>query len=123
MELTKEQTILNHRQMWNWIADETERRQECVNKVDAFKHFGITSSSLVSGCWLCTYRGRICGHKGNECILQWPGGRCSYTQAGHGYVYERAGLYPDWLEAVYCGKVQLAAELARQIANLPEASI
>ncbi len=32
MTLTRKQAIDEHRKMWNWIADETEKRGEIVKK-------------------------------------------------------------------------------------------
>ena len=40
MILTKEEAIRRHRMMWEWIGYETLKRKECVDKRDAFKHFG-----------------------------------------------------------------------------------
>ena len=34
MTLTKELAIKLHRKLWRWIADETERRKEVVEKYD-----------------------------------------------------------------------------------------
>ena len=30
--MTREEAIENHRKMWNWIADETEKRKRKVKK-------------------------------------------------------------------------------------------
>lgn len=121
MSLTREQAICNHRNMWSWIADEMEKQQMCVNESNELKHFNISEECLVARCWLRTYRGTVCGPGGWECVLEWPGGRCSYVISGSGYSYVREGLYTDWRDAIEDEDVQLAADLARKIANLPEA--
>lgn len=41
MQLTREEAIANHRKMWNWIADETERWEDCATKSDYFNTFLI----------------------------------------------------------------------------------
>lgn len=56
MILTKEEAIRRHRMMWEWIANETLRRHECVNKIDAFHHFGWFAEWPVEAwCWCCEY--------------------------------------------------------------------
>ena len=45
-ELTREEAIRRHRLMWNWIADETEKIGEPIDKSDAFKHFGWDGSKV-----------------------------------------------------------------------------
>lgn len=112
--LTKEQAIKNHREFWNWIADETYRIGRCVNKLDAVLQFNV-ENELVAMCWLCNYNGSICA-SGKECILKWPGGRCTYSDCG-----KTTGLYKRWHEAVADRDVYQAEKLAREIANLPEA--
>ena len=34
MQLTKEQAIKEHRNMWNWIADQYENRTGLLNKTE-----------------------------------------------------------------------------------------
>lgn len=112
--LTKEQAIKNHREFWNWIADETNRTGRCAKKTDAISHFGL-EGKLVAGCWLCTYRGSAC-FSIFDCALDWPRGCCVYkTNNG------TDGLYKKWLLATAVGDKKTAEKLAREIANLPEA--
>ena len=40
MKLTREEAIANHRKMWNWIADETERVRRCVDPIEYFREHG-----------------------------------------------------------------------------------
>ena len=37
--LTKEEAIRRHRMMWEWIADETLKRKECVTETEALDFF------------------------------------------------------------------------------------
>lgn len=109
MKLTKKEAIKRHRLLWNWIADETIRRNECVEKREAFEHFGWPKVSY--NCWLCEYD---CSHKknycGENCILDWgkPEG-CATS------LYN--SLYPKWTSEHDPKK---SAAIARKIANLPE---
>lgn len=108
--LTREEAIRRHRQMWSWIAVETLRLGRTVTKDEARKHFNW--GPLVCGCWLCELNGRLCAD-GSACVLQWPGDRCAHT-------YDNRGLYTQWLDALYDGYVQTAANTALKIAALPE---
>lgn len=109
--LTKEEAIKRHRMMWNWIAYETLKREEFVTKWEAIKHFGWVKSKMRSRCWCCTY-----AHKDgtcDKCPIQWPGGICTNSIGVE-------GLYEAWSYARWCSDHKKAADLAYQIANLPE---
>lgn len=105
MELSKEKAIELHRQLWNWIADETEKEKRCVDKWEAFAYFGWPE--VEAFCWCCEYNEqtdeRGCD-QGQLCILKWPEGSCI------------RGLFYNWQEAT---DPFVRAKLARQIANFP----
>ena len=111
-ELTREEAIRRHRQMWSWIASETLRLGYAVSKSEALQYFKWPS--LHAGCWLCEFNGRMCEpwSGGADCIIQWPGGRCSHND-------DPEGLYTQWLDAHLSNNATLAAELAQRIAMLP----
>lgn len=117
-----------HRKLWNWIADETERTHACVDKYDAFKHFGW-KKSVWSQCWACQYRRWKTKYylpSGDEdceknCIVNWGtnsntgkelacvmNGSCEYSAYENWKDYCQAN---DWLRACFA---------AREIANLTE---
>ena len=53
MKLTFDEAIENHRKMWNWIADETEKRQKAVTKEEYFKQNKL--KSVFCECYCCQY--------------------------------------------------------------------
>lgn len=112
MKLTKGEAIRRHRLMWNWIAEETFRKGKKVSKEAAFKHFGWEKESVSHRCWCCQYD---CEHYGQKCysrcIIKWPGASCVFGYEG------KQGIFSKWCEE---HDPKRAAELARQIANLPE---
>lgn len=112
-EITREEAIKRHRQMWSWIASETLSRGYPVSKQNAMDHFGW--GHLVASCWMCELNGGVCAD-GTACALRWPGGRCAYQKGN------RTGLYTRWLDARYRGSRGriMAAILAKRISELPE---
>ena len=62
MQLTKEQAIQEHRKMWNWIADQYEKRTdllkitENVEDLKAFYIDAVFSDEMIEGdCFCCEY--------------------------------------------------------------------
>lgn len=109
--LTKEEAIKRHRMMWNWIAYETLRQERFVTKQEALEHFGWDGTKMRSRCWCCTY-----AHENGSCEncpIQWPGVRCTSS-------VEVEGLYDKWCDMRWRFDHKKAADLAYQIANLPE---
>lgn len=109
--LTKEEAIKRHRMMWNWIAYETLKRKRRVYKSEAVKHFGWNPCMMVADCWCCTY-----DHKDNQlgcknCPVVWPSEHCMDCTGG--------GLFKKWSLTAPID-YEKAADLAYQIANLPE---
>ena len=118
MELTREQAIAEHRKMWNWIADETERRGEKAEKIWYFIAHEFVGE-VKNFCFCCEYCWQNSDRtpKCERCPIDWGGSRktfqCCFKHNDSSY----DGLYGLWSKALYPPK---AAELARQIANLPE---
>ena len=109
--LTKEEAVKRHRMMWNWIAYETLKRKRRVYKSEAVKHFGWNPCMMVADCWCCTY-----DHKDNQlscknCPVVWPSEHCMNCTGG--------GLFKKWSLTAPID-YEKAADLAYQIANLPE---
>ena len=109
--LTKEEAVKRHRMMWNWIAYDTLRREEYVTKREALEHFGWDGSKMHSSCWCCTYA-REHGSC-EDCPIQWPEGKCASSVGVK-------GLYDEWCYMRWRFDHKKAADLAYQIANLPE---
>lgn len=106
--LTKAQAIANHRKMWAWIAETARKEKRYVTKEEAFDHFGWPH--VPANCWCCAYVEK-CNHEKN-CPIAWPGGNC----------FAEDSPFMDWI-AIYSEEDSAylrAADLAEQIANLPE---
>lgn len=100
--LTKAQAIANHRTMWNWIAQTSIQEQRCVEKFEAFTHFGW--GPVKHYCWCCEYNdeiGRI-----NRCL------RCLITDC--------QPYFNFWCRACVDNDYITAARYAYQLAELPE---
>ncbi len=111
--MTKQDAIAAHRKMWRWIADETERRKIAVGKAMYFDAMGIPRNERpLVYCYCCQYAGynkNICCI---SCPIKWPTGRCN----------NGGGLYLKWTCVLdhECYNWRKAADIARQIADLPE---
>lgn len=66
MQLTRAQAIKKFRDMWNWIADETEKRDHFVSKEKYFDENNETP--VLHGCYLCEYADQR-KPLGNRCIV------------------------------------------------------
>ena len=126
MELTKEKALELHRQLWNYIADESEKQERIVSKVEAFIHFGWPN--IRQWCWCCEYaekqfrkeethcppyqtRCSVCPvvwNKTDSCCVH-----CDSPYNIWNWLYEK-GDKADWYD------LQNAIKYAREIANLPE---
>lgn len=100
--LTKAQAIANHRTMWNWIAQTSIQKQRCVEKYEAFAHFGWGPVKCL--CWCCEYGDRI--NELNMCL------RCPIT---HCLPY-----FEPWRGACDDNDYIAAARYAYQLAELHE---
>lgn len=69
------QYIIEHRRLWNWIADAILSRGACVSKHDYFLIHGHSEGGVpIFGCYACQ-----CGEKIHEGISDgWGGYRCDY---------------------------------------------
>lgn len=120
MTLTKEKAIRRHRMMWEWITNETLRRHECVDKLEAFKHFGWDPRFVNSMCWCCEY----VGYKCYECPVKWPASNGEFSSCM--YINKNSlslcnyGLYILWRHCVKTHDWRTAAYYALYISMLPE---
>lgn len=112
--MTREEAIANHRKLWNWLADETERRRSVVGPSAYFNAIGVPEGDrpfLYDYC--CGYDNIVGNGNCNSCPIEWPTGKCWYKNGLHTQWSHTGG---DW-----GGDWRKAAELARRIANLPNA--
>ena len=109
MKLTKQQAIEGHRKMWNWIADEIEKRNKVLEIIDLKVEYCTTNNLLLQhNCFCCEYS--IDDDYGCEkCPVDWINTKhCSDDETS---------LY---VAVLHTKQWQEQADLARQIANLPE---
>ncbi len=115
MKLTRKQAIRNHRKMWNWIADETEKRDVKVKKADYFRENGITDEPYTL-CYCCEFARQL-AFKVKECIfcpIKW-GDNANATCC------DGCKIFLKWITSSAGDKDgNSSAQLAREIANLPE---
>lgn len=116
LNLTREQTIKKHRKMWNWIAYETLKRKRKVLKEDYFEEHGISMIPYCE-CYCCDYDYdysiKYDSYRCKACPIIWPD---NMTCPNDNSLYEQfySCRNKDYKEA---------AELARQIAELPEKEV
>lgn len=125
MKLTREQAITEHRKMWRWIADETEKRKCIVSKPEYLCVHDF-DEHIAYDCFCCEYAEQenfknfpylhFCYH----CPINW-GSRVSTFMCICSVDYTKeGGLYAEWANAAKVDDWRTAAALARQIAELPE---
>lgn len=108
MNLTREQAIAEHRKMWGWIADMTEKLKRKVEKEEYFREMG-TSDIPRMQCYCCEFSIYYPIGCEEHCIINWGGNRGCMNS-----YFEKWLFTYNWKEA---------ARLARIIANLQERKI
>ena len=102
--MTKEEAIRKHREMWRWLAKNPgEWNGDYLEKFDP-------EARLYHYCYLCAYVAENYGNRCNSCPVEWPKGRCCDDEE----------LYSKWKFAMREDEYTRAAEIARQIAEVPE---
>lgn len=109
MKLTREQAIAEHRKMWHWIAEETERRRRKVYKHEYTNMF-FPNNDITNDCFCCTYDKQFYWDC-KRCPIEWDPIEKDICCNDYNALYYRWRKTNNWQEA---------AALARQIAELPE---
>lgn len=107
-KLTLKEVVDNHKVLWTWLADESLKRKRKVEKHEYFIEHEICYPNVpYEQCYCCEYvvQNSLKGECEN-CPLSWGSVACFRGKA----------LFIKWLGEDNYIK---AAELARQIANLP----
>lgn len=122
MELTREQAVAEHRNLWRWIANETRSRKRRVEKYEYFKNFEIPKWEIPrNSCYCCEYSFQLYifqFHSLNcceNCPIDW--GYSAKNNMCCDDTWNFDGIYFAWC---YEEDWQKAADLAERIANLPE---
>lgn len=129
MNLTKEQAVVEHRRMWNWIAQQYRMGEQ--HNVEEMKRryisgeLGKSPDLIYSHCFCCEYSIQAIKDSDglcDNCPIKWPSDVEEYFCIDAHVPDDGEGLY---MEACSIS-VQLACDverlisLAEQIANLPE---
>lgn len=108
--LTKREAVRKHRSMWNWIADYIEEKKEvqCIPELKLIYVQEHNEMSLLL-CYCCEYNEQLDNDDCKFCPVIWGSNlSCSSREQS---LYSRCLYETNW---------QKQADIARQIANLPE---
>lgn len=124
MKLSREEAIENHRKMWQWIAEETLKREKIVCKEEYLEEY-FPNEVICCDCFCCEY-GRQQINLGYDmrygckfCPLDWDSSTtvmcCDrFTDD------DDLGWFALWEKITKVLNWQQASELAKIIAELPE---
>ena len=128
--LTKEECVHRHRMLWNYIADQIEKREEVIYgyKQEAFAHFGwsLYVGRVFSYCWACYYHSmkflemvdcpkyvrETEAHDCPYCLFDWTSDKTNYCGSLH-------TLFDQFVDSKLDNNWEEAAIIARKIANMP----
>lgn len=108
MKITKKLAVALHRKLWNWIAEETETQQRCVQKWE-YPYF--LKHDIRHLCFCCEYTKMDC----DKCPIKW-----NIKNKNAFAVPCTLAEFGEWRDAVDVGDWHEAARIARVIAELPE---
>ena len=130
IKMTKEEAIVNHRRLWNEIADMLDRGER-YDHVDVLKRQALNNigeeNDICNNCYCCEYAKNDC----RRCPVIWNNESYDYM-CEIGYDDSCEDLYDDlydvkhnseWANFLMLMKQKdydTAAKIAREIANLPE---
>lgn len=121
--LTRKKAIENHRVMWNKVAElleESHKKGEGylgipMYKQQALKELGYDYDNMPNSyCWCCEYDSLPKFKNAYKCD------NCPLTWGDAGCCCDSHSIYSILIRRVKDGVYDEAAELARQVANLPE---
>lgn len=114
MKVKKWEAIRNHRKMWLWIARETIKRNNAVDKWDYFIEHREMSIPCAR-CYCCEYDSQFTGENDCErCPVLWGIDSCGdKLQCVGGTVYN------EWRAMQFNNEVVKAAFCSYKISQLP----
>lgn len=115
--MEKDEAVRKHREMWNAIAGKIEAQKHGV-KIYKEK-CRITGREVLNGCFCCEFARDEYGIPDCDmCPVIWPSDSEKFMCEIAGNEYNNDGLYRKCVDSVNDWEKQ--AQLARQIASLPE---
>lgn len=140
MKMTSEEAIKNHRDMWNWIADQYERNKSCddceMHDVDSYKEAYIkdhfSDVSVKNNCFMCEYAKQMyrnsyhvgtCTEYHHYCLLDWGNTEPGYMCEAECSPYLDVVRYFKDNPFTSCENIDDVIARCREIANLPTKKI
>ena len=109
MELTKDEAVRLHRELWDWLSKNPEAEKESW---PGWINFDSNWVEHNMHCFAC-----MCSKNCSDCLMQWPGLDCCCGGEDDKYADEQPGLFVIWLESK--GNKEQRTCLAEQIRDLP----
>ncbi len=73
MGLSKEETVENHRDLWDWLAQNPQaEKEDWPDWEEKFYGYDYEELDDYSHCFLCMFAQEDCG----GCPVEWPGRNC-----------------------------------------------
>lgn len=121
MYLTYKKAIEEHRNMWNWIAEQTKKNKQCVSKQNYFDEVKTHQETPYLSCYCCHYDELHPDTqlKCKNCPVIWPTFNNDEIPCCINTI-EKTGLYEQFLDADQKNDWETYAKIAEKIANLPE---
>ena len=118
--MEKDEAVRKHREMWNAIADKIEARK---HGIDIYKEkCRIAGRGILNNCFCCEFARTEYDEYDvpncDICPMIWPSDSEDFMCKDTGNEHYGGGLYQKCVDSVVDWEKQ--AQLARQIANLPE---
>lgn len=124
--MTKQQAVEEHRKMWSWIAEETQKQQRCVGKAEYQMNCGRQSFDILNDCFCCQFSMDYPDDHAEceRCPIEFDSTAheymCIYTSDDSMENKFSDGLYAAWEMDCESGDWEHAAEMAYIIAGLTE---
>jgi hypothetical protein len=121
--LTRSKAIKNHREMWNKIVElleESHKNGEGYNNITSYKErslkeLGYSYDEMPKNyCWACEYDCLPKFRNTHKCA------NCLFTWGDADYCCDSRSIYCLLIRRIQSKRYDEAAELAKQVANLPE---
>ena len=129
LDLTKERAIKEHRKMWNWIADQLENGRSMTIGTLKEVYCDENEFDILNNCFCCEFDAKQSLYCCENCPILWGTENIVhdyYCETGmtdyktETYFGEETGLWMLAENLTLEHRYKEAAEIARQIANLPE---
>lgn len=104
MELTKDEAIRLHRELWDWLSKNPDKEKWDWSGWEDYSEIEVRSMQF---CFACAYSKGGC----DECLLEWPGIDCCDNEGVDG-----EGIFNIWDGSANNAE---RIRLAEQIRDLP----